>query len=66
MNSEANPREPPEGTPTLTTDWYEGKPLRFLDREWRDVLTGMNVRNRFYYRTPFHRERSYYHEGFDK
>jgi hypothetical protein len=58
--------EPAEGTPTLTTDGYEGRPLRFLDREWRDVLTGMNVNNRHFYQTPFHRERSYGPYQFDK
>jgi hypothetical protein len=56
--------EPPNGTPTLTTN--VPTTLDFLDREWREVLRGMNVRHRFYYQTPFHRERVYGLDGFQK
>jgi hypothetical protein len=47
--------EPPNGTPTLTTDSLEK--LDFLPSEWRHVIRGMNTRFRPFYQTPFHKNR---------
>lgn len=47
--------EPPNGTPTLTTNTLDESD--FLPSEWRHVLRGMNTRFRMFYQTPFHKNR---------
>jgi hypothetical protein len=53
--------EPPNGTPTLTTNSPDKSD--FLPSEWRHVIRGMNTRFRTFYQTPFHKDRNHHYDN---